>query len=41
MHFSWKPVDIDKADRDEIEEEDDKWDGNLMKELARKFEELR
>ena len=34
---SWEPVDIDQADRDEIEEEDDKWDDNLMNELERKF----
>ena len=26
----WEPVDIDPTDRDEIEEEDDKWDDNLM-----------
>ena len=38
---SWESVDIDQADRDEIEEEDDKWDDNLMNELERKFEELR
>ena len=38
---SWEPVDIDPTDRDEIEEEDDKWDDNLMSELERKFEELR
>ena len=36
---SWQPVDIDPTDRDEIEEEDDKWDDNLMNELERKFEE--
>ena len=29
---SWEPVDIDQADRYEIEEEDDKWDDNLMNE---------
>ena len=38
---SWEPVDIDPTDREEIEEEDDKWDDNLMSELERKFEELR
>ena len=38
---SWEPADIDQPDRDEIEEEDDKWDDNLMNELKRKFEELR
>ena len=32
---SWKQVDIDQADRDKIEEEDDKWDDNLMNELER------
>ena len=38
---SWEPVDIDPTDRDEIEEEDDKWDDNLTNELEKNFEELR
>ena len=38
---SWEPVDIDPTDRDEIEEEDDKWDDNLMNELETRFEELK
>ena len=31
------PVDIDPIDRDGMEEEDDKWDDNLMNELERRF----
>ena len=38
---SCEPVDIDPTDRDEIGEEDDKWDDNLMNELERRFEELK
>ena len=38
---SWKPVDIDQADRDGIGEEDDKWDDNLLNELETRFEEPR
>ena len=35
---SWEPVDID---RDEIADEDVKWDDDLMKDLESRFEELR
>ena len=39
---SWElGVDIDPIDRDEIGEEDDKWNDNSMNKLERKFEELR
>ena len=38
---SWEPVDIDPIDRDEIAEEDDKWDDDLMADLEKRFEELR
>ena len=35
---SWEPVDID---RDEIADEDVKWDDDVMKDLGSRFEELR
>ena len=35
---SWEPVDID---RDEIADEDVKWDDGLMKDLESRFENLR
>ena len=35
---SWEPVDIDS---DEIAEEDDKWDGDIMNALEKRFEELK
>ena len=35
---SWEPVDIG---RDEIADEDVKWDDDLMKDLESRFEELR
>ena len=35
---SWEPVDID---RDEISDEDVKWDDDVMKYLESRFEELR
>ena len=35
---SWEPVDID---RDEISNEDVKWDDDVMKDLESRFEELR
>ena len=35
---SWKPVDIDY---DEIEEEDDKWDDDVVNNLQKRFEGLR
>ena len=35
---SWEPVDID---RDEISDEDVKWDDDVMKDLESRFEELR
>ena len=35
---SWKPVDID---RDEIADEDAKWDDDVMKDSESRFEELR
>ena len=35
---SWEPVDID---RDEISDEDVKWDDDVMKDLEIRFEELR
>ena len=38
---SWEPVDIDPIDRDEIVEEDDKWDDNLMNELEERFNKLK
>ena len=38
---SWEPVDIDSTDRDEIEEEYDKWDDNLMDELEERFNKLK
>ena len=38
---SWEPVDIDPIDRDEIGDEYDKWDGDLMKVLEKRFNELR
>ena len=38
---SWEPVDIDPVDRDEIGEEDDKWDVDLMNDLEKRFEELK
>ena len=41
IYISWEPVDIVPTDRDEIEEEDDKWDDNLTNELEKNFEELR
>ena len=34
----WEPVDID---RDEISDEDVKWDDDVMKDLESRFEELR
>ena len=37
----WEPVDIDPTDRDEIEEDDDKWGDGLMDNLERRFDELR
>ena len=37
----WEPVDVDPIDRDEIADEDDKWDDDLMNDLERRFEELR
>ena len=36
---SWEPVDIDMADRDDIE--DDSWDENAMNNLQKRYEELR
>ena len=38
---SWEPVDIYPIDRDEIAEEDDKWDDDLMTDLEKRFEEQR
>ena len=38
---SWEPVDVDPIDRDEIADEDDKWDNDLMKDIEKRFEELR
>ena len=38
---SWKPVDIDPIDRDEIIEEDDKWDDNLMDKPEERFDKLK
>ena len=38
---SWEPVDVDPIDRDEIADEDDKWDDDFMNDLERIFEELR
>ena len=38
---SWEPVDIYPIDRDEIAEEDDKWDDDLMTDMEKRFEELR
>ena len=35
---TWEPVDID---RDEIGEEDDRWDENAMNDLQKRYEELR
>ena len=35
---SWEPVDIE---RDEISDEDVKWDDDVMKDLESRFEELR
>ena len=35
---SWEPVDID---RDEIADEDAKWDDDAMNDLEKRFEELR
>ena len=32
---SWEPIDIDLIDRDEIGEEDDKWDDTLMADLEK------
>ena len=34
---SWEPVDNDPTDGDEIEEENDKWDDNLMDKLKERF----
>ena len=36
---TWKPVDIDIADRDDIE--DDRWDDDLIKDLELRFNKLR
>ena len=36
---SWEPVDIDIADRDDIE--DNSWDENAMNDLQKRYEELR
>ena len=36
---TWEPVDIDIADRDDIE--DDSWDENAMNDLQKRYEELR
>ena len=36
---TWEPVDIDIADRDDIE--DDSWDENVMNDLQKRYEELR
>ena len=37
---TWDP-DIDPFDRDEIGEEDDRWDENAMNDLQKRYEELR
>ena len=38
---SWEPVDIDPADRDEIEEEDNEWADDLITDLEGRFGKLR
>ena len=38
---SWEPVDVDPIDRDEIADEDAKWDDDLMNDLERRFNKLR
>ena len=38
---SWEPVDIDPIDRDEIREEDGKWDDDKITKIQAKLEELR
>ena len=38
---SWEPVDNDPTDRDEIEEENDKWDDNLMDKLEERFNNIK
>ena len=35
--FSWEPVEIDPADRDEIEEEANEWGDDLRADLERRF----
>ena len=37
----WEPVDIDPTDRNEVEEENDKWDDDLMDKLEERFNKLR
>ena len=37
----WEPVDINPIDRDEIADEDDKWDDDLMNALESRFDQLR
>ena len=39
--MSWELVDIDPIDRDEIGEEDDKWNDGKITEIEAKLEELR
>ena len=38
---AWEPVDVDPIDHDEIADEDGRWDNNLMKDIEKRFEELR
>ena len=38
---TWEPEGIDIADRDGLGEEDDNWDENAMKDLQKRYEELR
>ena len=38
---TWEPIDIDPFDRDEIADEDIKWDNNLIKDLEQRYNELR
>ena len=38
---TWEPIDIDPFDREEIADEDIKWDDNVIKDLEQRYNELR
>ena len=38
---SWEPVDIDPTDRDEMKEEEDKWDDKFTHDLRINLDELK